>query len=373
MNTLYCALSAIVIALFLCPPLLRANPDAARANSAGIRHHEQGRYQQAVDAFRQALTHLPVEDHQVARVLNNLGGSLEQLTRYKEAREVLDRALKVQERIFGGSHPNLATTLNNLATLARRDLDFTGSMRALRRAIAMRDQLSDRQLAVTLHNLGAVSYDTRQRKAAEKYFRESIALYERVEGRDSPSNAPAFSFLAKMLADSGRTEEAEQMQKRSLFLREAGFGQNHPLSACSVSELGEIYALAKRSTDAEAAYREALARFERAGASGHAGYAATTFRLAELLRSRDRLQEALPLYERVVTFIDDCCGVDNRNLIYVLRAYSAALKQVGRKDEAKTVAHRAADIAQRNPLDASVGTVVSLSDLVPRGAHASFR
>ena len=52
--------------------------------------------------------------------LNSKVGTLYQQGRYVEAEDVAKEALKVAEKTFGTNHPDVATSLNNLAALYRQ-------------------------------------------------------------------------------------------------------------------------------------------------------------------------------------------------------------------------------------------------------------
>ena len=53
----------------------------------------------------------------VATDLNNLGMVLRDLGDYKGAKLKLERALAIDEKVYGPEHPSVATNLNNLGTV----------------------------------------------------------------------------------------------------------------------------------------------------------------------------------------------------------------------------------------------------------------
>jgi tetratricopeptide (TPR) repeat protein len=57
----------------------------------------------------------------VAAILNNAGLYQQHLADFDEARKCLERALKIDEKVFGLDHPSVATMANNLG-LVLRDL-----------------------------------------------------------------------------------------------------------------------------------------------------------------------------------------------------------------------------------------------------------
>jgi tetratricopeptide (TPR) repeat protein len=62
--------------------------------------------------------------------LNNLAQILRDLGQAGEARPLQERALAIEEAIYGPDHPAVATALNNLAQILR-DLGQPGKARSL--------------------------------------------------------------------------------------------------------------------------------------------------------------------------------------------------------------------------------------------------
>src|SRR5258705_5809012 len=83
----------------------------------------QGRYQRAVVVAKEALriaeqTHGP--DHpNVATSLNNLAELYQAQGQYVQAEQLFRRALAINEKALGPDHPDVVRSLNNLAALYR--------------------------------------------------------------------------------------------------------------------------------------------------------------------------------------------------------------------------------------------------------------
>ena len=83
--------------------------------------------EKAEEHFRRALKLLEKlleqepESHAVMRykagTLNNLGVLLAEMGKLDEAEDTYGQALKLQEKVYGAEHPQVAQTLNNLALL----------------------------------------------------------------------------------------------------------------------------------------------------------------------------------------------------------------------------------------------------------------
>lgn len=97
--------------------------------------------------------------------------------------EVAKRALEVAKEIFGPEHPNVAVSLNNLATLRRMQGNYTEAEPLYNQALMIKEQNlgSDHpKVATSLNNLG------RFYRPQGKYD-EVVLLYERAQRiRENP-------------------------------------------------------------------------------------------------------------------------------------------------------------------------------------------
>ena len=108
-------------------------------------------------------------DHpDVAITLGNLGGAYGDLGDHAKKRDMLERALAIKERAYGRDHPEVAITLGNLGN-AYGDLGDQAKKRdVLERALAIKERAYGRdhaQVAITLFNLGMAYGDKRRRSA----------------------------------------------------------------------------------------------------------------------------------------------------------------------------------------------------------------
>jgi tetratricopeptide (TPR) repeat protein len=135
---------ALVCAEFVRKVGLTSPEASLLCNQAGVYLHERGRYQEAEPLHQQALAireqALGPQHPDVATSLNNLALLYRAQGKYGEAEPLYQRALAIWEQTLGPQHPNVATSLNNLALLYH-DQDKYGEAEPLyQRALAIWEQ-----------------------------------------------------------------------------------------------------------------------------------------------------------------------------------------------------------------------------------------
>jgi len=92
---------------------------------------------------------------------------------------------------------------------------------------------------------------------AEQMHRETLALRDRVLGKEHPDTLTSMNNLANTLSSQGKYAEAEQMHQETLVLREKVLGKEHPNTLESVYWLAYLLQLQHR-------YWVTLSLYERA-------------------------------------------------------------------------------------------------------------
>jgi tetratricopeptide (TPR) repeat protein len=94
---------------------------------------------------------------QTARVLARVGQYQHARAAYATARELLQRALAIQEAVYGPEHPDVASTLTNLGSVQQQLGEFAAARVTLQRALAIQEAVYGPEhpdVAITLTNLG---------------------------------------------------------------------------------------------------------------------------------------------------------------------------------------------------------------------------
>ena len=261
------ALSASVATLRRLPPGTKDELGPALHNLA-VAEYEIGRYDLAERLYREAAERLDArygvaEPHPHTIIVRaGHGLVLRSLKRLPEARTVLERGVADARRLYKGPHPALATIVNNLALVAQDQGDFDAAERLFREVLAIDRSVSGDEsgdVAYDLHNLGWFLFSRRgQRDEGETMIRGAVALRRRLLGPAHPLTAQSTRALGDAQFDRGRFAEAVGFYRDAARLQKAALPRGHRQTIQSLDGLARSLLSLGRLDEAETAARDAL-------------------------------------------------------------------------------------------------------------------
>jgi serine/threonine protein kinase/tetratricopeptide (TPR) repeat protein len=268
------ALSASVATLRRLPPTSKGELGPALHNLA-VAEYELGRYDVAERLYREAAERLDArygttEPHPHTIIVRaGHGLVLRSLKRLSEARTVLERGVADARRLYTQPHPALATIVNNLALVAQDQGDFDAAERLFREILAIDravsgDESSD--VAYDLHNLGWFLFSRRGlRDEGETMLRKAVALRRRLLGPTHPLTAQSMRAVGDAQFDRGRFAEAAGFYRDAVRLQKSALPRGHRQTIQSLDGLTRSLLSLRRFDEAEAAARDALTELAAAG------------------------------------------------------------------------------------------------------------
>ena len=164
--------------------------------------------------------------------------------KYDRAIPLAERALAIWEKALGPEHPDVATSLNNLALLYKAKGDYARAEPLYQRALAIREKALGPEhpdVAESLNNL-AVLYNAKGDYArAEPLYQRALAIREKALGPEHPDVANSLNNLAALYEEKRDYARAEPLFQRALAIREKALGPDHPDVATSLSNLALLY------------------------------------------------------------------------------------------------------------------------------------
>jgi tetratricopeptide (TPR) repeat protein len=203
---------------------------------------------------------------------NNLGMNLKDLADYEEAKRILERALKIDEKVYGPYHPNVATDVNNIGGVLLDLGDHQEAKKYLERALKIDEKAygpDHPNVARDVNNIGGVLKDLGDLKEARKYLERALKIDEKAYGPDHPNVARDVNNIGGVLKDLGDLQEARKCFERALKIDEKAYGPDHPNVARDVNNIGSVLKAQGDLQEARKCFERALKIDEKAYGPDH--------------------------------------------------------------------------------------------------------
>ena len=241
-------------------------------------------------------------DHpEVATSLQELASFYHYQQRDAKAKSLSKRALAIREKVLPPEHLELATSFYHLGLLYadQGDLDKAGEL--YDRALAIREKTLSPEhpdVAIIILHIGLLYLSGRSYAKAESLIQRALAIQEKTLGLECPEVVTSLNWLAILYEAQGQNEKVEALYKHVLAIREKVLPPEHPEVATSLYNLGYFYHDNNKYVEAEPLYQRALAIREKFSIPGYVGAATVLEKYACLLRGMGRDNEAASMEDR---------------------------------------------------------------------------
>src|SRR6266567_4062132 len=328
---------------------------------------------------------------EAAQLLERAGNYLMQREQYQEAEPLLKQAVALHEQILGLEHPEVATSLNELALVYQFQGCYSLAEPLFTRSLTIWERISGANLsdlATGFYNLGTLYIDQGKYDQAEAPLRRALTLWEQISVPGHPDLTYALHFLAVLYTEQGRYTQAEPLLHRALEIREQAFGPEHSEVAHVLNNLAALYRAQGKYTQAEPLFQRALAigektrpqhRFmtevlnqlallylaqgkyaqaeslltrslaisEQVLGRNHPHVALSLDTLTQVYCAQDRDAEAEPLIQRALTICDQRLGAEHPNTAQCLTTLGMLYCKQGRYVQAEQFLRQALTICEQ--------------------------
>jgi len=226
----------------------------------------------------------------VAQALRDLALFLKTHSRKDEARDLLARALAIQERaedcfaLAELSPPHEAGPLlerslrlkespeahHRLADLLAGAQHLDPARQHYERAVELYAQAGSDHLGLALNDLGFLHESQERFKEAEVYYRRALAAHQKAHGPKHPEVGITLNNLGSVVGAQGRLAEAEPLLRQALTTLEQTLGNVHERTAACASNLGDLLSALNRPAAAKPLYNRALRIYEQLNMTSNA-------------------------------------------------------------------------------------------------------
>ncbi|WP_414572856.1 tetratricopeptide repeat protein [Nostoc sp. CCY 9925] len=268
---------------------------------------------------------------------------------YDQASSWCKHCLKVTKKHLGEEHPDVATSLNNLAELYRSQGRYSKAEPFHLEALALRRRLLGEKhtdVAQSLDNLALLYKSQGRYSEAEPLCLQASKLWQCQLGAEHPDFATSLNNLAELYKYQGRYSEAEPLHLKVLALRLSLLGVEHPDFAISLNNLAELYRSQGRYSEAEPLYLQALALRQRLLGEEHLDVAQSLNNLAGFYYFQGRYSEAEPLYLQALALRQRLLGEEHPDVAQSLNNLAALHHSQGHYSEAEPLYLQALELTR---------------------------
>ncbi|WP_396151038.1 tetratricopeptide repeat protein [Acaryochloris sp. CCMEE 5410] len=300
--------------------------------------------------LEQTRQRLGSEHPNVATSLNNLAGLYNKQGRYSEAGLLFVQALEMSQKLLGSEHPNVASSLNNLAGLYDNQGRYSEAEPLYVQALEMSQKLLGSEhpdIATCLNNL-AFLYDNQGRYSeAEPLYVQALEMRRKLLGSEHLDVATSLNNLAGLYNKQGRYSEAEPLYVQALEMRQKLLGSEHPDVARSLNNLAGLYNKQGRYSEAGLLFVQALKMRQKFLGREHPDVAQSLNNLAGLYNKQGRYSEAEPLYVQALEMRQKFLGREHPDVAQSLSNLAGLYNKQGRYSEAEPLYVQALKMRQK--------------------------
>jgi serine/threonine protein kinase len=278
---------------------------------------------------------------QEARLLNNAGGVALSEHSFDVARELLEKALAIQERLRGPEHIFVADTLHNLATTCARIGRRTEAAAYATRTLAIRERLlgsEHRDVAASLDLLGRIAVESGRLEEGLVHCTRAVALSGRALPQDHPNRSIFLMNLGVAKTSVGDLAGGQEAFESTAAIQRKRLGPKHPSVGDTLENLAWVAIL-------KGDYRRAIELGKEVAHAFPSRRAGALARIGEANRRAGRLEEARRQLEEALQLL--LTNPDAGTEVHVLTQLAECELSCGLKEKARARLERGLGLGQR--------------------------
>ena len=266
---------------------------------------EQGRYEEAIEAFHQAKR-IYWEAGQWDRYidcLNSLANNLWPIAAYDSATIVAQRALQFSQQYLGPNNPEAARAYDVLGIVQEYTGQYPEALAYYQRSLTIRQQHypeNHPQMANSYENMGLVYEATGKYEQALIYHKKTLAIRKASYSEEHPLLADTYHSIGTVYYDKGSYDQALSYYQRALAIQKKVYGETHPGTATTYHNIGIVYHTKGAYDQSLSYYQRALAIDRKVYGETHPEIAATRHSIGIVYYDKGSYDQALSYYQRAL-------------------------------------------------------------------------
>ncbi len=215
-------------------------------NALGILKRDLGLFDEAFREYETALRLSERFDDQpsMSVILNNMGSLCITMGNYSDAESLINKALEIDQEVFGSDHPVYSSHLSNLATVFQETeryeeaLELFQKVREIDRYTLGENHPNE---ATNLSNMGLVYSSLGELSLAKDLLERALEIDLSNYGENHTIILTRLSNLAYVTINLGQFDEGIGLQERALNISMSILGEQHPQHATLLNNLAIMY------------------------------------------------------------------------------------------------------------------------------------
>lgn len=246
-----------------------------------------------------------------ARMMQTIGMVYQSLGLYDQAEGLKTQALEIRRQIHGEGHPEVARSLDSLASLAFVQALYDHAEGLSREALTIyRSHYGDLHPSSVgaLSDVGVALSGKGDSVETEQIWQQTLTMARQIPNLDKRDLELYVRRMAIVLDRRGKADAAGPLYRESLALSREVYGEVHPRVAIALDNLAIYLDFDGQLVEAEKYYRESLKMLRQVYGPDHPEVAQTSANLAEFLtyslppgdNSQAQIEEAQKLYSHAL-------------------------------------------------------------------------
>jgi tetratricopeptide (TPR) repeat protein len=284
------------------------------------------------------------------------------------------RALKIDENVYGTDNPEVATRANNIGLILEAKGDLEGALSYAQRALKIDEKVygpDNPEVATDSNNIGQILKAKGDVDGALSYTQRALNIDENAYGADHPEVATDSNNIGQILQDKGDLDGALSYTQRALKIDEKIYGPDHPTVAIRVNNIGLILEAKKDLNGALSYTQRALKIDENVYGPDHPSVSVIARNIGQILQAKGDLDGALSYTQRALKIDEKVYGLDHYNVAISANYIGQILQAKGDLDGALSYTQRALRIWEQwyGPDDPSTKTTAANLARIKKAKH----
>ena len=172
-------------------------------------------------------------------------GEIFLILKYRSASDkYLTIASKMRLQLFDTNHPDVASSMYSLNTVAVLEGDIDKAIRGHEEVLDIRRNVigqMHRDVAKSLNSLGLCLLEKGQYLEARSMLERSLSMRKKLLGNEHPDVGESLHSLGLVYIAQGKCEDAMVLLERALANRRTSLGSKHPLVAETLCSIADVH------------------------------------------------------------------------------------------------------------------------------------